>query len=45
MLQPDVAFNFAAVYCFSASIPYAFNVEYGFGIEAQGLVFISLVVG
>lgn len=40
-----IAFNFAVVYCFSASIPFVFKKHYGFDLQSQGLVFISLVVG
>ncbi|KAI2478281.1 MFS 1 domain containing protein [Pyrenophora tritici-repentis] len=40
-----IAFNFAAVYCFSASIPFVFRTQYGFSLESQGLVFTGLIVG
>jgi len=41
----DIAFNFAVVYCFSASIPFVFKKHYGFRLQSQGLVFISLIIG
>lgn len=41
----DVSFNFAAVYCFSSSIPFAFQTVYHFGSTAQGLVLLSLTIG
>jgi hypothetical protein len=40
-----ISLTFAAVYCFSTSIPLAFEKVYNFSPEAQGLVFISLIVG
>lgn len=40
-----MAFNFAVVYCFAASIPFVFKTEYGFELQAQGLVFVALIVG
>ncbi|KAI8953187.1 putative MFS transporter [Xylaria longipes] len=40
-----VAFNFAAVYCFSSIIPFAFKEVYHFTLTEQGLVFLSLIVG
>ena len=45
MLSLYIAFTFAVVYCFSTSIPYTFSTVYHFTPEAQGLVFVSLVVG
>ncbi|KAI9877108.1 MAG: hypothetical protein M1830_004759 [Pleopsidium flavum] len=45
LLALYIAFNFAVVYCFSASLPFVFHEVYNFGPEAQGLVFISLVIG
>jgi hypothetical protein len=41
----DIAFNFTAVYCFSASIPFVFKTHYGFSLQSQGLVFTSLMTG
>ena len=43
--RSDIAFNFAVVYCFSASVPFTFRTQYGFDLQSQGLVFISLIVG
>ncbi|KAF9876621.1 major facilitator superfamily transporter [Colletotrichum karsti] len=40
-----VACEFATLFSFFAALPYVFEVVYGFGIEQQGLVFISIVVG
>lgn len=40
-----VAFNFAVLYSFSASLPYMFRSIYGFGLGAQGLVFTGLISG
>jgi hypothetical protein len=40
-----ISLTFAAVYCFSTSIPLAFEEVYNFSPEAQGLVFLSLIVG
>lgn len=45
MLSLYIAFTFAVVYCFSTSIPFSFATVYGFTPKAQGLVFVSLVVG
>ena len=45
MLSLYIAFTFAVVYCFSTSIPYSFSTVYNFTPEAQGLVFISLIIG
>ncbi|KAK3294136.1 putative MFS transporter [Chaetomium fimeti] len=40
-----VSFNFAIVYCFSSSVPFAFQTVYDFSPTAQGLVFLGLTVG
>ncbi|KAF2450241.1 putative MFS transporter [Karstenula rhodostoma CBS 690.94] len=40
-----IAFNFTAIYCFSASIPFVFKTQYGFSLQSQGLVFTGLIVG
>ncbi|OLN97197.1 Polyamine transporter 4-like protein 1 [Colletotrichum chlorophyti] len=40
-----VACEFATLFCFFAALPYVFGTVYGFGIEQQGLVFISIAVG
>ncbi|KAF2634034.1 MFS general substrate transporter [Massarina eburnea CBS 473.64] len=40
-----IAFNFTAIYCFSASIPFVFKTQYGFSPQSQGLVFTGLMIG
>lgn len=45
MLSIYIALTFAIIYCFSTSLPFAFDQVYGFSPEEQGLVFLSLVVG
>ncbi|OHE92252.1 major facilitator superfamily transporter [Colletotrichum orchidophilum] len=40
-----VACEFATLFSFFAALPYVFSTVYGFGIEQQGLVFISIAVG
>ncbi|KAL2875163.1 hypothetical protein SGCOL_009594 [Colletotrichum sp. CLE4] len=40
-----VACEFATIFSFFAALPYVFSTVYGFGIEQQGLVFISIAVG
>ncbi|GKT63353.1 major facilitator superfamily transporter [Colletotrichum tofieldiae] len=40
-----VACEFATLFSFFAALPYLFSTVYGFGIEQQGLVFISIAVG
>lgn len=40
-----VACEFATLFTFFAAIPFIFTSVYGFTIEQQGLVFISIVVG
>ncbi|GKT40284.1 polyamine transporter 4 [Colletotrichum spaethianum] len=40
-----VACEFATLFSFFAALPYVFGTVYGFGIEQQGLVFISIAVG
>nr|XP_036579807.1 major facilitator superfamily transporter [Colletotrichum truncatum]KAF6787487.1 major facilitator superfamily transporter [Colletotrichum truncatum] len=40
-----VACEFATLFSFFAALPYVFGTVYGFGIEQQGLVFLSIMVG
>ncbi|KAK1982115.1 major facilitator superfamily transporter [Colletotrichum cereale] len=40
-----VACEFATLFSFFAALPYVFGAVYGFGIEPQGLVFLSIAVG
>lgn len=40
-----VACEFATLFTFFAAVPFIFSSVYGFGIEQQGLVFISIIVG
>lgn len=40
-----VACEFATLFSFFAALPYVFGTVYGFSIEQQGLVFISITVG
>ncbi|KAK2040175.1 major facilitator superfamily transporter [Colletotrichum somersetense] len=40
-----VACEFATLFSFFAALPYVFGTVYGFGVEQQGLVFISIAVG
>lgn len=37
--------EFATLFSFFASVPYVFSSVYGFTIEQQGLVFISILIG
>ncbi|KAI0858238.1 putative MFS transporter [Xylaria cubensis] len=45
LLALYVAFNFAAVYCFSSIIPFAFKEIYNFSLTEQAMVFLSLIAG
>ncbi|EFQ36418.1 major facilitator superfamily transporter [Colletotrichum graminicola M1.001] len=40
-----VACEFATLFSFFAALPYVFRTVYGFGIEQQGLIFLSIAVG
>lgn len=40
-----MAFSFAMLFCFFASIPYVFEGVYHFNPESTGLIYISIVVG
>lgn len=40
-----VAFEFATLFCFFASVPYVFQGVYHFSIESTGLIYISIIVG
>lgn len=40
-----VAFAFATLFCFFASVPYVFQNIYHFSLKDTGLVYISIVVG